>query len=281
MDIDTILLIIGVIGLSISGWVLRGYFLPSSAQLPHRSDADDEEPSNEPIDASESEPAGYVSFREHEEVLKRIELLEKTQQTSKTEPGGEQPTLPAPDNSASNDSPDQTGSSEPENPSEAETWKEIYALQQAYRLQREKEKDVDYSREESLFDLSQGYNGRSPDRPLDEDEETEQRMQDNQLETGEEVDAYQQRISHFSSLSREMLVMRLEAADAQLLEQQTRHQASLLAIITSLIEKMPGDVNLKSIAQASFVAASAEISDEDGAENRANFQRMFNQSFGR
>ena len=52
--------------------------------------------------------------------------------------------------------------------------------------------------------------------------------------------SYQERMSQFATLTKEVLVMRLESANAQLKEQQERHQASLLNIIATLIEKDAG-----------------------------------------
>lgn len=281
---DTILLVIGVIGLSISGWVLRGYFLNGSSRLTSSESAETDFESEEEDELSASESPSYVLSEEHQQVLLRLEQLEKMGVAPGVEQNGSLTHESAPAETVVMQTADlEKESTSQQSPAlDSERWQEIFGLQDAYRQQREKEQDIDYEREQALFDLTQGFDGIRPllAQENDEEENTEQRFLDNRLEEGIPLDEYQERMSRFASLSREMLVMRLEAADIQLREQQETHQKSLLSIIASLIEKMPGDVNLKSVAQASFVAASTEISNVDGAANRENFQQMFFEQFG-
>ena len=279
---DTILLVIGVVGLSISGWVLRGYFINTSPTLTPVGEpaVDDNSVQEEP---GEEPPISYVTSEDHQLVLKRLAELEKGGHAPKVDenvnlfqPTGSEPSIP---DSASRLETNLGSAEEP-----SDKWKEIFALQEAYKAEREKESDIDYEREQTLFDISQGYDGRFSERPvgerLTEEEDTDQRLLDNQLEEGEDLAAYQERLSQFASLSKEMLIMRLEASDTLLREQQKNHQEALLKIIATLIERMPGDVNLKSIAQSSYVAASSEISNQDGETNRDNFQEMFFKAYG-
>ncbi len=282
---DTILLVIGVVGLSISGWVLRGYFLPPTypmQQLPAQ-----EAGSSLNREDSEAEPAtNYISSEEHQLVLQRLDQLERvglapkvTQNGSLTNghrTGADPDDVQVTDELSTSDLPRDL------NAAKDDVWEELLALRQAYEVQREKERDTDYGREETLFDLSESHNGISPNQLTDQgtsdEDELNQRLLDNQLEEGEELNQYHQRMNYFATLSKDMLVMRLEVAETRLREQQEKHQAYLLSIIASLIEKVPSDINLKHVAQTSFVAASKEISDEDGQTNRENFQAMFYQN---
>lgn len=281
---DTILLIIGVVGLSISGWVLRGYFLPPTHPTQHPTTQEAGSGLNQ--NDSEKPVTSYISSAEHKLVLQRLELLEKAGPTPKVVQSDNLTNGPrvAPDSDDVQETDESSGSGLPKgvNATKDDVWKELSALQQAYEAQREKERDTDYGREEALFDLSESHNGISPNQltgqATSNEDELDQRLLDNQLDEGEEFNLYHQRMNHLATLSKEMLVMRLEAADTQLREQQEKHQAHLLSIIASLIEKAPSDVNLKHVAQSSFVAASREISNEDGQTNRENFQAMFLQN---
>ena len=286
---DTILLVVGVVGLSVSGWYLRGYFLNTPSVLTP-SEISTESQSDQSA-SSQEVPMNYVTSEEHQGVLARIAELEKNGYSPRVEPDGQpdQPLQPTP--VAALQPGNLTGEQglaagiKSEEPEMSDAWKEIYALQQAYRLEREKENDIDYEREQTLFDMSQGYDGKRPSQAIEsdfqEEDELGQRLQDNLLEDGEELDVYQERMNTFATLTKEMLIMRLDAADRQLREQQEKHQATLLNIIASLIERMPGDVNLKNVVQSSFVAASSEISNEEGETNRNLFQEMFFQNVGR
>lgn len=278
---DTILLVIGVVGLSISGWFLRGYLMdtPSTQhpQPPESALESTSEPNGAGIDVPKT---SYVSSEEHQQVIQRLEQLERAGLTSTVAQNGSLPktTQPGPAQPAGPNTEAESPAGEDD--VNARKWLEIAQLQQAYQKEREKEKDIDYEREESLFDLTQSHNGRVLGGVGEEEEEVNQRLLDNQLEDGEDMDEYRHRMNQFAQLSKEMLVMRLEAAETRLREQQEKHQEYLLNIIASLIAKVPSDVNLKSVVQSSFVAASTEISDEDGEENRVNFQKMFYQNFG-
>ncbi|WP_018620807.1 hypothetical protein [Spirosoma luteum] len=284
---DVLILLIGVVGLSISGWVLRGYFVnvpPTSQQKP----APESEPDQDESQA-DLPKASYVSSEEHQQVLKRLEQLEKTGLTSKVEQDsvGPHDTISSTKDSRGGVNPETELAATDTTAEDAnsEKWKQIVALQEAYQRERQKERDIDYEREQTLFDVSQGPSGRIGDWTnedvLGDENETEQRMLDNQYQIGEDLESYQKRMSQFATLSKEVLIMRLESANTQLKEQQERHQASLLNIIATLIEKGPGDVNLKSIAQSSYATASSEITDDDGETNMENFQKMFHESFGR
>lgn len=282
---DTILLVIGVVGLSISGWVLRGYFLlPTYPMQRHPAH---EAGSSLNQDDSEAEPVtNYISSEEHQLVLQRLERLERAGLAPKVTQNGSltngSQTAPDPDDVQETDKLTTSGLPRDLNATKDDVWEELFALRQAYEVQREKERDTDYSREETLFDLSESHNGISPDQltgqVTSDEDELNQRLLDNQLEEGEDINQYHHRMNYFATLSKEMLVMRLEAAETQLREQQEKHQAYLLSIIASLIEKVPSDINLKHVAQSSFVAASKEISNEDGETNRENFQAMFYQN---
>ncbi|MFD2935414.1 hypothetical protein [Spirosoma flavum] len=285
---DTILLVVGVVGLSVSGWYLRGYFLNTPSVLTP-SEISTESQSDQSA-SSQEVPMNYVTSEEHQGVLARIAELEKNGYSPKVEPDG-QPNQPLQTTSVAAPQPGNlpgeqglVAGTKSEEPEMSDAWKEIYALQQAYRLEREKENDIDYEREQTLFDMSQGYDGKRPSQATEsdfqEEDHLDQRLQDNQLEDGEELDVYQERMNTFATLTKEMLIMRLDAADRQLREQQEKHQATLLNIIASLIERMPGDVNLKNVVQSSFVAASSEISNEEGEPNRNLFQEMFFQNVG-
>lgn len=280
---DTILLVIGVVGLSISGWVLRGYFLNTPSVIPSA----DKQHRGSVVDRAESgqeKPITYVTSQEHQQVLTRLAELEKGgySPTIKENGTGQPTDTTEPQASTTTGS---TASQEKETKADelelSEAWKEIYALQQAYRLEREKESEIDYEREQILFDLSQGYDGRftesSAPTELSEEDRMNQRLLDNQLEDGEELTLYQERISELATLTKEVLLTRLEEKDNQLREQQERHQAALLTIISTLIERLPGDVNVKSVVQSSYVAASKEISNEEGEANRVSFAEMFHQ----
>ena len=281
---DTILLIIGVVGLSISGWVLRGYFLPPIHPTQHPPAQEAGSSLNQ--DDSEEPVTSYISSEEHKLVIQRLELLEKAGLAPKVVQNGNQTNdariTPDLDDVQETDESSRSGLPKDVNATKDDVWEELSALRLAYAAQREKERDTDYGREETLFDLSESYNGISPDqltgKVTSDEDELNQQLQDNLLEEGEELNLYHQRMNHLATLSKEMLVMRLEAADTQLREQQEKHQAYLLSIIASLLEKVPSDVNLKHVAQSSFVAASKEISNEDGQTNRENFQAMFLQN---
>lgn len=282
---DTILLVIGVVGLSISGWVLRGYFLPPTypmQQLPAQ-----EAGSSLNREDLEAEPeTNYISSEEHQLVLQRLDQLERVGLAPKVTQNGSltnsSQRAPDPDDGQETDKLTTSGLPRDLNATKDDVWEELFALRQAYEVQREKERDTDYGREETLFDLSESHNGISPNQLTDQgtsdEDELNQRLLDNQLEEGEELNQYHQRMNYFATLSKDMLVMRLEVAETRLREQQEKHQAYLLSIIASLIEKVPSDINLKHVAQSSFVAASKEISDEDGQTNRENFQAMFYQN---
>lgn len=299
---DTILLIIGVVGLSSCGWVLRGYFINTLAapyplsKFSVDSEPDQEEPVDDPLITN------YVSTQEHQLVLKRLDELERAGLTPKVEQNGNLPNKTSAIPAYDSDSGQMTSKSVESNSTVGEEddreqkWKEIAALQEAYQKEREKERDIDYGREEDLFDLTQSYDGRSPGKyrtakqpavvaagtiPLEAiDEEMDQRLLENRLEEGEDMDQYRQRLDQFATLSREILVMRLAAADTQLREVQETHQRQLLSLITAIIEKVPADVNLKSLVQSSFVSASTEISNEDGEPSRINLQNEFYKAWG-
>ena len=251
---------------------------PSPAKKSNGGDNDQPEQPH----PAETQLTGYVSAYEHQQILRRLEQLEKAGLGQSPVSNGSDSSVNDPVNSpASEDKTRDDELKKTVTDSEQETsvaWQEIFALQEAVKRERDKERDIDYEREEALFDLSQGYDGQSA---ATEEEQLNQRLEDNQLEPGEDLNDYQTRMSEFATLTKEMLLMRLEAADTQLKQQQEQHQAMLLGIIASLIEKMPGDVNLKNIAQSSFVAASTEISNEAGEANRVNFQKMFFNSFGK
>ncbi|CCH57592.1 hypothetical protein BN8_p06785 (plasmid) [Fibrisoma limi BUZ 3] len=278
---DTILLIIGIIGFSISVWVLRGYLINTPSALTKKDQIDKGEP--EQTSNNAAEPVTYVTLEEHQKVLARLAELERGSESAskpilQTDPAMSTPGAGRIGEKDKND----ISSAEPE---VSEAWQKIFALQEAYRRERERERETDYEREQSLFDLSEGFDGQfSPNTnqlPLPEEERMNQRLLDNQLEDGEALDVYQARMNQFAQLTKEVLVTRLDVFDKQLREQQERHQAMLLTIIRSLIDKTPGDANLKSVVQSSYVAASKEISNEDSEPNRISFAEMFSQHVGK
>ena len=280
---DTILLIIGIVGFCICGWGLKGYLQNTPSASPS-SDESASKLENETSEVTQESTTTYVTLEEHKLVLKRLAELEKGDYTPKAEdkatvqnPSLENlPSSQAIISTSEKDAVEPTSKDEPLN---SEQWKEIFALQEAYRKQREIEKEIDYEREQTLFDLSQGYDGKftgvSTRSYLSEEQLTDQRLLDNQYEEGEELGEYHKRVNQFASMTKEMLIMRLDASDRQLREQQEKHQAMLLTIISTLIERLPNDVNLKSVAQSSYVAASTEISNEEGEPNRNLFKEMF------
>lgn len=284
---DTILLVIGVVGLSISGWFLRGYWINNFSN-PHPQPVDSTlESGSDPNEAGgDVLKTGYVSSEEHQQVIERLEQLERAGLTPKVAQSGNltETIQPGPEAKQSSGPTTEAENKAGEDDANVRKWLEIAQLQEAYQKEREKEKDIDYEREGNLFDLTQSYDGRVPGGKAggigEDEDEVNQRLLDNQFEEGEDMNEYRQRMNQFAQLSKEMLVMRLEAAETRLREQQEKHQAYLLDIIGSLIAKVPSDVNLKSVVQSSFVAASTEITDEDGEENRLNFQKMFYQNVG-
>lgn len=287
---DTLILIIGVVGLSISGWVLRGYFVNVSPTSPSGQKPTLESETDQTKPVADLPTTNYVSLEDHQQVLQRLEELEKAGLPPKIDQNGSihSNTVPilAPEADRGEADTELAINDNVINEEDlnSEKWKEIIALQEAYQKERLKEKEINYEQEQTLFDISQGYDGSMLDLATDSvtfgDEENEQRLLDNQYEIGEELDAYQERMSQFATLTKEMLIMRLESADALLREQQEKYQASLLNIIASLIEKVPGDINLKNIAQSSLDATSTDLANADGETNRENFQKMFYKSFG-
>lgn len=287
MEGNTILLVISVAGLSVSGWYLRGIVLntpppPAKVRKPYPVVESSEEDLVEQ-ESRDVHPISYVTSDEHQLVLDRIAELErggsnpKVEGTSSPDVATSSEAKPLP----SGDSPEAEPLRENEDGTKdglsVDNWKEIFRLQEEYRVQLENEKDTDYLREQVLFDLSQSLDGQSPG--LSQEERADQLLLDNQLEEGESLEVYQERMGKFASLTKEVLIMRLEESDAKLKEQYEKHQQNLLEIIASLIKQIPGDVNLKAVAQASFVDASSEISNLEGEGNRNIFQSMFQKNF--
>jgi hypothetical protein len=273
---DTILLFIGVVGLSVSGWVLIGYFLnvPPTPQ-PESEDSQHSE--------SEQEEANqYVTKKAHQSVLNRLAELERGPQTPKVSENGTLPkstgTEPSPTVVSTEDhSNSLTESAETEESANSQKWHEIFVLQEALKAEQPKDKDVDFECEQVLFDLSQGYDNQ----PSNSHSELElnERFIENALEEGEPLTEYQQHMEKLASLTKEMLITRLEVTDRQLREQQERHQAALLSIITSLIGRIPGDINVKNVVESSFLADSEVIASQSTETNRNLFQEMFFKSF--
>lgn len=341
---DTLILMIAVIGLSVSGWFLRGYFIDTpSGSVPvaeaKENDSGRVIPDSAPpvgteigvVDSTTETETLDVNREAQQRRLTRLHELVKQGYVFKFEPPGPprtdtqaetngavpNPDEPFPDNNAgqttsvSQQSAPSTEKPQPQPDganaagaaveaagvllANADPWNEIYALQQAYKQEREQETEVDYEREQALFDLSQGSDSRplvklTPGDPdaVRVEEETQPRetvdrqLDDNRLEAGESLAGYHQRMNQFASLTKEMLMIRLDAANEQLRQQQEKYQASLLSIIASLIERTPADFNLQRIAQASLKMASAEQPfDEEQAPNPTLFQEMFHQFAGR
>ncbi|WP_338877304.1 hypothetical protein WBJ53_32995 (plasmid) [Spirosoma sp. SC4-14] len=280
---DAILLFTGLIGLCISGWALKGYLQNTPALLsPTKKSVCEDEPSRgEP---KEGKPTQYVTTEDYQLVLNRLSELERESYSPGMEEdaNSQKATASGKQLIQTNVCLDtEAGISEEAIDREAtnsDKWKEIFALQETYRIEREKEKEIDFEREQALFDVSQSYDDLLPEEFMEK--EIDQRLIDNQLEEGEKLETYQDRMNQFATLTKEMLILRLEAANTQLKEQHERHQATLLSIIASLIDRLPGDVNLKSVAQASMVAASAEMSNDETETNRKIFQEMFYKNFG-
>ncbi|MVM42219.1 hypothetical protein GO730_38600 [Spirosoma sp. HMF3257] len=266
---DTILLIIGVLGLSISGWVLRGYFLemPKSSQ-PESNIGQD-------FESEQEESNQYVTKETHQHVLNRLAELEHSIQNTKVSETG---TLPKSTGTEQTPTPikveNQTETSQPEESLHSQKWQEIYALQEAFKAEREKEKSIDYEREQMLFDISQGYASNQSEVAID------QQLIENTLEEGEVLDDYQKRIQKLASLTNEMLTTRLEVADRQLREQGDQYQATLLAIIKSLINRIPGDSNVKSLIETRFEAESEATAGQENGPNKSIFHEMFYKNIG-
>jgi hypothetical protein len=90
-------------------------------------------------------------------------------------------------------------------------WKEFFSLQEAYKQEWDRELAIDYEREQTLFDIAQGYTGQM--YGLETEDELDQKLQDNRFEEGENLESYQERMKQFASLTKEMLIMRLASAD--------------------------------------------------------------------
>lgn len=286
---DAILLLIGVVGLSVSGWVLRGYFVSTPSASPSK-EGETTAVALDTVESDKEKPITYVTSEEHHLVLARIAELEKGGYSLKVKENARiEPTEKARQQKSLTNGLGADQVTKEETKSEgvelSDAWMEIYALQQAYKLERERESEIDYEREQVLFDLSQGYDGQFvenlPTAQMTEEELMNQRLLDNQLEEGQELAVYHERMSQVATLTKEVLITRLDERDRQLREQQEKHQAALLTIISTLIERMPGDVNLKSIVQSSYVAASKEIATDEGEANRVSFQEMFMQHIGK
>ena len=76
---DVLILLIGVVGLSLSGWILRGYFI-HVPPIPEQKPAPGQDESQADLPT-----ADYVSAKEHQQVLQRLEQLEKTELASNVE----------------------------------------------------------------------------------------------------------------------------------------------------------------------------------------------------
>lgn len=283
---ETAILMVGVVGLTVSGWFLRGYLIdnPSAIQPTPLRVAGEKIEVGGPEILADGPTSSSISSEEVLEIRQRLTTLEKLGYAPKVEPAPvvdtalSQPTEAV---SVAESVPVETVTA-PEVDSQVDSprWEEIADLQRRYLEARAKEEHIDYQWEETSlnFDLNQSYNGRAPGTLSDEeqDQAIDQRLEDNLLEEGERVEDYQKRLDEFASLTKEILTTRLDKYNQELREQQEQHLSEMKALIASMLKQAPTDGNWKRVAESSFVAASAEISDVDGEPVRTNFQEFFN-----